>query len=186
MKTVIARMGVALFWIVLGISAAALYGILNDQITVTLSPEYFSVFKRQQFSEVLEQTELLNAPTRLQAVLVGALATWWFGLFLSVVLSICGMAGHRPPLGTRLYLQAIAGIMLFTLALSVFCGTVGYLLEPFVKPGVNDWPFLKGIHDVRRAFAIGFWHDGAYLGGFIGTILAGVWAKRKRTVLRLR
>ena len=169
----------------LGVSAAVLYGILNDQITVTLSPEYFSVFKRHQFSEALWQAGLTNAPTRLQAVFVGTLATWWFGFLLSIVLSIIGRAGRRLPLPTRSYLQAIAGIMLFTLGLSVFCGALGYLAKPLLKPNVNNWPFLKGIHDVRPAFAIGFWHDGAYLGGFLGTILAGIWVKRKRAAREL-
>ena len=39
----------ALTWPILAAVVASLYGILNDQITVTFSLEYFSVFKRQEF-----------------------------------------------------------------------------------------------------------------------------------------
>ena len=159
---------------------ATLYGILNDQITVTLSPEYFSVFKRAHFADVLSYVGWLHAPTRLQAVLVGTLATWWFGLFLGIALGIGSLLGRRPPLSTRDYLRAVAGIMAFTLALSMAFGLIAYLVEPAVHPTPDNWPFLEGIDSVRPAFAIGFWHDGAYLGGLLGTFIACFWAQGKR------
>lgn len=182
MRKVIGRSGLFLLWIGIGVLGATLFGILNDQITVTLSPEYFSVFKRYQFAEVLEQAGLLYAPTRIQAVLIGTLATWWFGLFLGIVLGISSLVGRHPPLPTIKYLRAVGGIMLFTLSLCLLFGIAGYLAEPIIKPDTDHWPFLYRIHEVRRAFAVGFWHDGAYLGGFVGTLLASFWAQRERIV----
>ncbi len=182
MKCSAVKLGVMLLWVALGIAAATLYGILNDQITVSLSPEYFSVFKREQFADVLRGAGLQNAPARVQAIFVGALATWWFGLFLGIVLSISSMVGRHPALPTRLYMRAVGGVVLYALCLSVVCSGIGYLAEPFVRPTVENWPFLERINDVRRAFAVGFWHDGAYLGGFVGTFISGLWAQRKRRV----
>ena len=75
LKTVFRGMG----WIALAILFATLYGVVNDQITLTFSPEYFTVFKKGQFWFPLMQAGLIDAPVRSQAVLVGALATWWFG-----------------------------------------------------------------------------------------------------------
>lgn len=180
MKSGIVGIGKLLLWIGIGVVGATLYGILNDQITVTLSPEYFSVFKRAQFGDVLEQIGWLHAPIRLHAVLVGTLATWWFGLFLGIALSMNSLLGRRPPLSTWNYLRAVAGIMAFTLALSMAFGVIGYLAEPAVHPTPDNWPFLEGIDAVRPAFAIGFWHDGAYLGGFLGTFIACFWAQWRR------
>src|SRR5262249_22762812 len=137
------RFAVMLGWIGMAILGAVLYGILNDQITVTLSPEYFSVFKRAQFGSVLEQAGLLEAPTSVQAVLVGTLATWWFGLFLGIVLSISGMVGRHPPLSTRDYLRAVVGIMGFTLFVAILFGAVTYVAEPALKPDAYHWPFLE-------------------------------------------
>jgi len=45
-KTALTRLGTALIWTGLATLTSVLYGVVNDQITVTLSPEYFSVFKR--------------------------------------------------------------------------------------------------------------------------------------------
>lgn len=87
-------------WVGFSTLVATVYGIVNDQITVTLSPEYFSVFKREQFGPFLSAIGLENAPTRLQSVAVGILATWWFGLLLGIILSLAGASGDRPPIST--------------------------------------------------------------------------------------
>ena len=180
MNTLAKRFGVALGWIGLAIVAASLYGIVNDQITVTISPEYFSVFKRRQFTPVLKRTGLMYASPRIQTLLIGTLATWWFGLFLGIILSVSGMVGRYPPLSTRDYLRVVAGIMLFTLGLSCLFGIVAYIAAPILKPDVVHWHFLRKIHAVRPAFAIGWWHNGAYLGSFVATLGAGLWAQRQR------
>lgn len=182
MKAWIVSLGKFLLRIGIGILGATLYGILNDQITVTLSPEYFSVFKRAQFADVLE-IPAWGMPLRLQAVIVGTLATWWFGLLLGGVLGIISMVGRQRALLTRDYVRAVAGIMAFTLVLSMAFGLFGYLIEPVIKPTSEVWPFLTGIHVVRPAFAVGAWHDGAYLGGGLGTLLACFWVRRRRRSL---
>ena len=183
MKDVVTRFGTAIAWIMLAALLSVLYGIINDQITVTLSPEYFSVFKRAQFDSALEAAGLSQSPPRIQAVLVGSLATWWFGCLLGAVLSAAGITGRRRPLPTRVFLRAVMGIMLFTLCLSILFGVVSYALEPDIRPDAEGWPFLEGIRAVCAAFAVGWWHDGAYLGGGSGTLLAAFWIQRRRTHL---
>jgi hypothetical protein len=175
-----ARFGRWMGWVCLSTLCATLYGIINDQVTVTLSPEYFSVFKREQFWSPLVQAGLLDAPARVQAVLVGALATWWFGLLVGIVLGTSGMVGRQRPLSTRDYLGAVAGVMLLASAMSLLFGAAAFLIEPAISPTPEDWPFLTGIRDVRRAFAVGWWHSGAYLGGVVGTIFAILWIRKRR------
>jgi hypothetical protein len=128
----IVGLGKLMLWIGIGVGGATLYGILNDRITVNLSPEYFSVFKRAQFADVLAQVGWMQAPLRLQAVLVGTLATWWLGLFLGIALGFSSLVGRGPALSTQDYLCAVVGIMLFTLSLSVVVGLIACLVEPGV------------------------------------------------------
>jgi hypothetical protein len=179
-----------IFWVPLSILAASLYGILNDQITVSISPEYFSVFKRAQFWDLLAATGFDHAPTRVQAILIGAAATWWFGLLLGLLLGNAGVIGRRPRLTTREFLRAVGLVMAIAAGTSLAFGLWGYARGP-VRSALNSasidgvWPFLEGIQDTRRAFAVGCWHDGAYLGGLIGTILAcGIVQKRRRRPLK--
>jgi hypothetical protein len=69
-------------WLAIAVGADILYRVLNDQITVTLSPEYFpeyfSVFKRRQFGLLLEAVGWYEAPVR-SAFAVGA---WHDGAYL--------------------------------------------------------------------------------------------------------
>lgn len=70
---------------------AGAYGSLHNQISYTVSPEYFTQFKFHQFR--------INdsIPDRIGAAIVGWKASWWMGLVLGVVLIPMG----RSSAGTR-------------------------------------------------------------------------------------
>lgn len=180
LRTLAARAAILLMWIGIAVAGAAIYGVINDQITATISPEYYAVFKRQQFAPVLEHIGLMDAPMRLQAVAIGALATWWYGLFLGIMLGISGIVGRYAPLSTRRYVLAVGGVMAITFGVSILFGAVAYLTEPLTRPDAAHWPFLTGIRDIRRAYAVGWWHNGAYLGALVTTILASFSVQKRR------
>jgi len=66
--------------VLLAMFLSGLYGIVHDQISYTVSPEYFTKFKFQQFGI----TEV-NLPDHVRASIVGFLASWWMGIFQVVV-----------------------------------------------------------------------------------------------------
>jgi hypothetical protein len=53
---------------------AGIYGALHDQISFTISPEYFTCIKFQQFEWIG-----LGSHPRLFAAAIGFMATWWVG-----------------------------------------------------------------------------------------------------------
>jgi hypothetical protein len=181
LRSCIARTGVLLLWIGIAVAAAAMYGIVNDQITATISPEYYSVYKHQQFAPALKQIGLTDAPTRVQALAVGVMATWWFGLFLGIMLGISSVVGRNAPLSTRRYVGAVMWVMSVTLGFSALFGVVAYAAEPLVRPTPDNWPFLEGITNTGRAFAVCWWHNGAYLGALAATVVASFGVQRQRT-----
>ena len=52
-----------------------LYGIVHDQVTYSISPEYFTRLKFAQFSYAD-----FGLPNRVFVAEIGFLATWWVGL----------------------------------------------------------------------------------------------------------
>ena len=58
-----------------GALVAAIYGIVHDQITYSISPEYFTRLKCIQFHYAN-----FGLPHRVFVAEVGVLATWWVGL----------------------------------------------------------------------------------------------------------
>jgi hypothetical protein len=73
--------------------------------------------------------------------------------------------------------------MLVTLASSVLAGGAAYLAEPLIRPDAQHWPFLAGIEDVRRAFAVGWWHNGAYLGALVATVVESFRVQKCRAAM---
>src|SRR5215472_16276147 len=86
---VLKKLGVYIIIILLAVFIAGLYGIVHDQISYTVAPEYFTKFKFHQFGFV--DTPL---PERVRASMVGFLATWWMGIPIGVLVGAVGFI-HR-------------------------------------------------------------------------------------------
>ena len=99
------KLAVYLLLIGLAVLAAGLFGVAHNQISYTVSPEYFTKFKFWQFH--LNDSPL---PERIRASLVGFLAAWWMGIPLGLLIGAAGFMhhGHRRMLRVLLWSLAIA------------------------------------------------------------------------------
>ena len=61
---------------------AGLYGALHDQVSFTISPEYFTRFKYDQFGFDPQWF----GGDRHTVALIGFLATWWVGALIGLFL----------------------------------------------------------------------------------------------------
>jgi hypothetical protein len=146
---------------------AGLYGALHNQISYTVSPDYFHAFKFHQFGI----PEALRG--RVGASIVGWHASWWMGLLIGVPVLLVGLI--LP--GWEVYLRRclIAFAVVAVTALVVGLGALVYACVTFseaAEPG--DW-FPAGVAD-RVAFArAGTMHNFSYLGGFLGIVTGSVY-----------
>lgn len=62
--------------ITVAVVVAGIYGIVHDQITYTISPEYFTKLKFDQFHYAD-----IGLSDRVFVAAIGFLATWWVGFF---------------------------------------------------------------------------------------------------------
>src|SRR5438046_38428 len=93
----------------LGAALAGPYGAVHDQISFSLSPEYFTKMKFLQFSWAD-----FGWPPRVFASEVGFLATWWVGLFGGWFVARAGLDEMPQPPRRRTLLRAFA--IVFTVA----------------------------------------------------------------------
>lgn len=154
--------------------AAALFGAIHNQISLTFGPDYFHTIKFVQFGlgEAL--------PDRVGAALVGVLASWWMGLIIGPPAFLFGLALIRAP--GRFFnagLRAIGAVFGATMLAAFIGAGIGFLrvsqgIDPgfYVPPGANP-------ADIVRA---GSMHNASYTGGAIGLVLAlgMVWRARDR------
>ncbi len=161
---------------VIGAMIAGAYGIVHDQITYAISPEYFTCFKFQQFGYAD-----LGLGERWFVIAIGFLATWWVGFFSGWFLWRLGVdRDGNPP-------RPSAIIRRFTLIVGCgfLCGIAGYFYGRHkVSSGAfEDWlPYTEsiGVNDPAAFVTVGQIHNFGYLGALLGLVIAGVAVRRDR------
>lgn len=173
------KYGAFLSSVIIAVIAAGLYGILNDEITYTISPEYFTKFKYKQFGV----NPITFGGTRYAVAAIGFMATWWMGLIIGTCFALYSL---RLP-NHKLMLKTVLKAILITFSVTIVFALLGFVLGRFyfANAGVNWWlpPDLVNKNDF---ITVGSIHNFAYLGGFAG-LLGGIFymAFTKKRVSKL-
>ena len=159
-----------------GALVAGAYGILHDQVTFSLGPEYFTEFKFQQF-HYLPKTP----PERVIVAEIGFLATWWVGFFAGWFMGRISLPHLNPGRAARLSLKGVAVMMLTALVFA----TASYLMAPTSPddPRMDTWERMLAGRDVIDPVAfvqVAYIHNASYLGGLVGLIIALLWMRKVR------
>jgi hypothetical protein len=146
----------------------AIYGIVHDQITYTLSNEYYTKFKFIQFG-LIEEGQLIDSP-RLLVSIVGVMATWWMGLIIGSVLGLVSLTLKNG----KEMIQIVPKAILVTIYIAFSTGIIGFIYGKFyLSSGNLDWNIPKDLNDKINFIAVGSMHNFSYLGGLIG-LIAGI------------
>lgn len=158
---------------------AGLYGIFHDQLTYTISEEYYTKFKFIQFAMddlglgvnigTSETPEIILGNPRLGVALVGFLATWWMGFPIGLVLGLVVIRFHFEERFFLVFLRAIGIVLLVALATGLLGLLVGNMF--FTESNMN-WKLPSNLVNPKRFISVGFMHNFSYLGGLFGLIAA--------------
>lgn len=160
---------------------AGIYGILHDQFTYSISPEYYTKFKFIQFG--LDEIEYYSL--RKKVAIVGFLATWWFGLFLGLILGIFGLR-HKD---WKTMLKVSITSIFIALIVAFIVGIIGLLYGKFTlsnqpESEFNSWFIPEHLIDFRSFISVGSMHNFSYIGGMIGLIAGLIYSfKKSRSVI---
>ncbi len=162
----------------LGALIAGTYGIIHDQVTYTLSNEYFTKFKFQQFHHID-----FGFPVRIHVAEIGFLATWWVGFFSGWFISRQATPSYSAGPATNHVLRGFAII----LGCAFLGGLFGFVLGYFTLTGSNlndwaDWQLVNGVVDLRNFALVGYIHDFGYIGVLIGFITAIFYVRNSKPV----
>ncbi len=160
--------------IILSILAACAYGIVHDQITVRLCPEYFTVAHPPLF-----QTTSLT----LLALCWGVAATAGIGAAFGLLLARVSQSGGAAPSSIARLARLILALLAAMAVSSFLAGILGYELS---RRGWLSLPVAVTVqipalqHD--RFMAVWFAHGASYLVGLGGgTLLCfSIWQARGR------
>ena len=155
---------------------AGIYGALHDQISFTVSSEYFTRFKYYQFGFVDS-----DLPDRIKAALIGFLASWWMGIPIGLVVGAFGFLHRGPGRMFRQSLKAFGVVAVVALLVGVAGLCYGWFVASHDPADYRGWRIPDGLVSPDRFLAVGHMHNFSYLGGAIG-LFCGVAAQ---FVLRL-
>jgi hypothetical protein len=172
------KFGVFTATIFIMVLLAGIYGIIHDQVTYSISPEYFTKFKYPQFGF---EPSWFGGHRQTVAV-IGFLATWWMGLFIGIALGLPGLAfkGHVA------MKRAIATAIKIVFVIAVLFAVFGFLRGKYhlVRTGV-DWWLPDDLVDRSHFIIVGSIHNFSYLGGVIGLVIAFIFMIMKNILLRM-
>jgi hypothetical protein len=161
----------------IAILLSGLYGIIHDQVTYTISPEYFTRFKYQQFG--FDPARF--GGHRPTVALIGFLASWWMGIFIGILLGLTGLIFRHHKIMRRAIMNGIK----VTLVTTILFAVIGFLWGNYylVKNGAG-WQLPDGLVDKNHFIVVGSIHNFSYLGGIAGMLLAIIYMVRRRFFVR--
>lgn len=159
---------------------AGIYGVVHDQITYSISKEYFTRFKFIQFY----YAEPASGSEREFAGRIGFLASWWVGALTAWVIARISLKQNGELPNWRKMAKGF--LMVFATSALVAAGG-GFFGEWKTGSGgavekVESLGFV-GIEDAASFLIVGYIHNGSYIGGVLGTILAIIFLLRCRLML---
>jgi hypothetical protein len=154
-----------------------LYGILHDQLTYTISPEYYTKFKFYQFGLMDIGNEAIFPNPRIEVSAVGFMATWWMGLPIGLILGLVGLVHKDNKQMFRSTLKAIVVTVIVAFATGLIGLAYGKLY--LADTGV-DWWLPDNLIDTKNFIAVGSMHNFSYLGGLTGLIAGTMYSIRQK------
>lgn len=168
---------VFLLLIVIASILGGLYGILHDQLTYSISHEYYTKFKFYQFELKQSGDEAIFPNPRFQVSIVGFLATWWMGLPIGIIL---GCVGFIHPTAKLMWIVTLRAMAL-TIFVAFVTGLIGLLYGKLYLADVGvNWYLPKNLIDTNNFIAVGSMHNYSYLGGLCGLIASIFYSVKQR------
>jgi type III secretory pathway component EscS len=158
-----------LFVILFTILVASIFGIIHDQVTYTIAPEYYTKFKFFQFRLAYPGCEF-TMNHRVAALIVGIQATWWMGLIIGLFYAITLMTFEYDPSLFRLFFKTV----LITFIMTILGSISGYIYwKSYLQFHEVNWFLPENLTDRNSFIGAGSIHNFSYLGGVLG-LMAGM------------
>lgn len=160
---VMARLVVLPVLIAVACLLAGVYGMVHNQISYTVGPDYFHAFKFRQFNIA----EAL--PYRLGAAIVGWRASWWMGLVIGVPIAAVALAMPTVQQMVRAFLLAVLMVVGIALAFGV-----ASLAIPVDPSQYHHFSIPSGVADAEGFARAGLMHNTSYFAGIVGLVVGVV------------
>jgi hypothetical protein len=152
---------------------SAIYGIVHDEITYSISHEYFTRLKFIQFGYAN-----FGFPPRVFVAEVGVLATWWVGFIAGWFIARVTAPSLPRKTAFRCTLRGFAIMFATALAGSV-CGYIYGLTRGGDFSSWDAFRYSYHVEDLPSFVRVAYIHNASYLGGLAGLVAALIYARKR-------
>ena len=162
---------------------AAIYGVGHDQVTYSISPEYYTKYKFIQFDLADSAAAQHMTQPRSAVVMTGVKATWWMGVLIGMIL---GLVAFIFPDADSMFSYALRALWLVLLVV-IIGGVAGGLYGHYVLAGKGvGWWMPANLVDRTAYITVGSIHNFSYAGGAVGVLAGAIFLILKNNRLRKR
>ncbi|HTJ52217.1 MAG TPA: hypothetical protein VL443_22300 [Cyclobacteriaceae bacterium] len=165
------KMIVLIIVILLSPIIGGLYGILHDQITYSISEEYYTKYKFYQFGIPDYFRD------RFGVSIVGFSATWWMGLPIGIIIGLVGLMQENYKIMIRsttraFFIAILIAILTPLIAVSIWFINLWYQQVSFegYAFGMDAESLYGTVTNPFAFYVVGMIHNFSYLGGLLGLI----------------
>lgn len=161
---------------VLGAVLAGAYGSLHDEITYSISHEYFASLKFPQFCYLD-----FGLPPKAYVAEIGFVAAACAGFFAGWFLARVTVPASPPRAALRRTFHGLLAVWICSFAASALAYLVGISRGP--HPHYAAWGALEataGILDLPGFVRVAYIHNASYIGALIGLVAAVLWLRRTK------
>lgn len=166
------KFGVFSSFILISAFVAGVYGIVHDQITYSISPEYFTKFKFKQFKIFPAQF----GGIRLSVAVIGFLATWWMGIFIGFLVGLTSLIFRDHHQMKSVLAKSIQIILL----VAVVAAILGFTASKLNLVTINIPWGTDELNDRESFLHVVAIHNASYIGGIAGFLAAIVYLVMKK------
>ena len=151
-----------------GAIIAAVYGVAHDQLTYSISSEYFTEVKFKQFSYAD-----FGFGDRIFVCFIGVMASCWVGMAIAWFLA--RRLIPNQPRGKAIRQIGTAFAIVFGCGILFGCLGYGYGIWRGPDADYNEWLWATRhytITDIWAFVRVAYIHNASYLGGLVGLITA--------------
>ena len=157
--------------ILLAILFASIFGALHNQLSYSVSNEFFEEYLFGNFG--VNEWGIQNE--RLKASIIGVLGSYWVGLYLGILYAIIYVF-----LKTNQNLKNILSAISLNLMVAFIGSIVGYILAHFFIPQENTGVFIDfGIQRPQNYIEAAYMNTGSYYAGFFGLVIGIIYLAMK-------
>jgi hypothetical protein len=155
------------------IVAQVAYGMLQDQVSARLCPEYFTIAH--------PRIEGLENPTLL-GIAWGFLGSWWGGLLLGLVLALAAVAGRRQPLPVEALRRPLLLVLVGQAVATALCEiSVAYNARILGVSLGEPWASTVPHDRQLNLLVVACGHLATYVSAVLGGVTLCAWSVWKRS-----